>query len=239
MAKRGSDLYKTVPAARPYPEHRTFRDVLSLTVSLWPMHQFFRAALVVCIAASFALSARAQPRTMAALTFAVDEEAQVRQQLKRLLATYDLDPWIFTTRIRIAAGEIPHSHPILTLNTKNRDDDLRQLSTFLHEQMHWYESADARETAVDRAIEDLRQRYPNPPDHEEIGTRSEYSTYLHLVVNWLTLDALRHLLGEEEARTLTDENRIYRWVNQRVLADTEAIGAILDEQGLIINPSME
>jgi len=203
------------------------------------MHQFFRTALIVLITASFALTARAQPRTEATLTFAVDEEAQAREQLQRLLAEYDLDPWIFTTRIRIAAGEIPHSHPILTLNTKYLDDDLRQLGTFVHEQMHWYEESDAHEAAVDRAIEDLRALYPDPPDHEGIGTRSEYSTYLHLVVNWLTFDALRHLLGEEEARWLTDENRIYRWVNQRVLADTEAIGAILDEQGLIINPSME
>jgi hypothetical protein len=203
------------------------------------MHWLSRTALVALTITSFALSASAQPRTAATLTFAVDEEAQARQQLQRLLATYDLDPWIVTTRIRIAAGEIPHSHPILTLNTKYRDDDLRQLATFLHEQMHWYEESDEHEAAVDRAIEDLRQMYPNPPDHEEIGTRSEYSTYLHLVVNWLTFDALRHLLGEQMARTLTDENRIYRWVNQRVLEDTAAIRVILDEHGLRIDPSAE
>jgi hypothetical protein len=203
------------------------------------MHQFLRTALAVCITVSFALSVQAQPRTEATLTFAVDEEAQARQQLQRLLVDYDLDPWIFTTRIKIAAGEIPHSHPILTLNTRHLDDDMRQLSTFLHEQMHWYEESDEHEAAVDRAIEDLRQMYPDPPDHEEIGTRSEYSTYLHLVVNWLTFDALRHLLGKQEARTLTDENNIYRWVNQRVLADTDAIGAILDTHGLLIDPGAE
>jgi len=196
-------------------------------------------AAIALLAASFTLSARAQPRTAATLTFAVDEEAQAREQLQRLLAEYDLDPWIVTTRIRIAAGEIPHSHPILTLNTKYLDDDLRQLATFLHEQMHWHEESDAHKAAVDHAIEDLRARYPNPPSHEEIGTRSEYSTYLHLVVNGLTFDALRHLLGEQEARTLTDENNIYRWVNQRVLDDTAAIGAILDDHGLRIDPGAE
>lgn len=203
------------------------------------MHRLRIIAAIALLAVSFTLSARAQPRTAATLTFAVDEEAQAREQLQRLLAEHDLDPWIFTTRIRIAAGEIPHSHPILTLNTKNLDDDARQLSTFLHEQLHWYEESDAHEAAVGRAIEDLRALYPNPPDHEVIGTRSEYSTYLHLIVNWLTLDALRHLLGEEEARTLTGENRIYRWVNQRVLEDTEAIGAILGEHSLIIDPGSE
>jgi len=197
------------------------------------------AAIILLVTAPFVSSAHAQPRTAATLTFAVDEEAQAREQLQRLLAEYDLDPWIVTTRIRIAAGEIPHSHPILTLNTKYLDDDLRQLATFLHEQMHWYEESDAHEAAVDRAIEDLRVRYPNPPSHEEIGTRSEYSTYLHLVVNGLTFDALRHLLGEAEARMLTNENPIYRWVNQRVLDDTEAIRAILDAHGLIIDPGAE
>jgi len=203
------------------------------------MHPIRIIAAIVLLASSFALSIQAQPRTEATLAFAVDEEAEARQQLQRLLATYDLDPWIFTTRIRVAAGEIPHSHPILTLNTKYLDDDARQLSTFLHEQLHWYESADEREAALGQAIEDLRALYPNPPNHEEIGTRSEYSTYLHLVVNWMTFDALRHLLGDEEARRLTDENRIYRWVNQRVLDDTEAIGAILNEHGLVIDPRLE
>lgn len=203
------------------------------------MHPLRIIAAIVLLASSFALSACAQPRTEASLTFAVDEEAQARQQLQRLLATYDLDPWIYTTRIRIAVGEVPHSHPILTLNTRHLDDDARQLSTFLHEQLHWYEESDAHEAAVDRAIEDLRQVYSDPPDHEEIGTRSEYSTYLHLVVNWLTFDALRHVLGEQEARTLTDENNIYRWVNQRVLEDTDAIGAILDDHGLLIDPGAE
>ena len=203
------------------------------------MHLLRIIAAIVLLSSSYAISTHAQPRTEATLAFAVDEEAEARQQLQRLLTEYDLDPWIFTTRVRIAAGEIPHSHPILTLNTKYLDDDARQLSTFLHEQLHWYESADEREAALGQAIEDLRARYPNPPDHEQIGTRSEYSTYLHLVVNWMTFDALRHVLGEAEARTLTDENRIYRWVNQRVLDDTEAIGAILNEHGLRIDPSAE
>jgi hypothetical protein len=38
---------------------------------------------------------------------------------------------------------------------------------------------------------------------------------------------------------LTNENPIYRWVNRRVLDDTEAIRAILDAHGLIIDPDAE
>mgnify|MGYP006272575099 FL=1 len=193
--------------------------------------------LVALLVAFAPWDGRAQSPTEATLTFAVEEEEQARQQLRRLLSTYALDPWIVTTRVKIAAGEIPHSHPVLTLNTKYLDDDARQLSTFLHEQMHWYESADENEAAVDRAIDALREQYPDPPPHDEIGTRSAYSTYLHLMVNWLTFDALRHLLGETEARVLVDANPIYRWVNQRVLEDTKAIGAILEAEALIIEPN--
>lgn len=193
-------------------------------------------APLLLIVASLLPAVHAQPRTEATLTFAVEEEERAREQLRRLLSSYDLDPWIFTTRVQIAAGEIPHSHPILTLNTKYRDNDTRQLATFIHEQVHWYESANENEAAVERAIDALRKQYPDPPSHNEVGTRSEYSTYLHLMVNWLTFDALRHLLGATEARALVDANDIYRWVNQRVLADTETIGAILEAEGLIIDP---
>jgi len=114
------------------------------------------------------------------------------------------------------------------------EDDNRLLAVFLHEQIHWFE--ERHDAATDRAIKELMQMYPDPPDHDEIGTRSEYSTYLHLIVNWLELDALDHLIGEDEARALTDEDDSYRWVNQRVLADTDEIGAVLKRHDLIIDP---
>lgn len=37
----------------------------------------------------------------------------------------------------------------------------------------------------------------------------------------------------------TDEDDIDRWVNQRVLADTDETGAMLERQGLIIDPDAE
>jgi len=37
---------------------------------------------------------------------------------------------------------------------------------------------------MEGAIDELKQMSPDPHDHEEIGTRSEYSTELHLIVNW-------------------------------------------------------
>lgn len=113
----------------------------------------------------------------------------------RVLAEHDLRPWGFTHEVVITSEGIPHSHPVLTLTTESEyfEDDLRQLSTFVHEQLHWF-AAD-NEAAVERAIEHLRRRYPEVPVRGGEGGRSEYSTYLHLIVNWLELDAMVELVG--------------------------------------------
>jgi hypothetical protein len=198
---------------------------------------FPRTALLLCLSVSLLAPSYAQTGTDATLTFAKEREQQARQQLRRLMSEYDLDPWLYTRTVKIEAGVIPHSHPLLTLNTSNLNADHEQLAVFLHEQIHWFE--EKNDQAKERAIEELKAMYPNPPDHEKIGTRSEYSTYLHLIVNWLELDAMRHLIGEETARTLTDEDDIYQWVNQRVLEDTEQIGDVLETHDLIIDPTAE
>jgi hypothetical protein len=45
---------------------------------------------------------------------------------------------------------IPHSHPVLTLNTRNLDSDDQLLSAFLHEQLHWY--LDAHKPTLKRQL---------------------------------------------------------------------------------------
>ncbi len=42
-------------------------------------------------------------------------EAATRDQLQRLLKTYDLSPWFFTKALVIDEKAIPFSHPVLTL----------------------------------------------------------------------------------------------------------------------------
>lgn len=170
----------------------------------------------------------------AEIVFVDDLKERGRTQLRRLLSEHDLEPWIFTRVVRIEPYTVPTSHPVLTLSTRYLDDDAGQLATFAHEQIHWF--AEERETDTDRAMEDLRALYPAPPDHEEVGTRSEESTYLHLVVCWLELDAMAQLIGEERARQLMSEKSYYGWVYERVLDDTDRIGAVLAKHGLLITP---
>src|ERR1044071_6136285 len=63
-------------------------------------------------------------------------EERARDQLRRLLRTYDLHKWLFLRDILIQSGVIPHSHPVLTLNTRYLDEDTAQ--PFVHEQLHWF-----------------------------------------------------------------------------------------------------
>ncbi len=161
-------------------------------------------------------------------------EEKGREQLQRIVADYDLNPWIFTRKVVIQSRVIPHSHPVLTLNTQYVDDDVRQLSTFLHEQIHWF--ADADTIATERVIGEFRQRYPEVPVRGGRGARSEFSTYLHLAVCWLELDAMIRQVGEERARKILSEKTHYTWIYERVLEDGETIGDILKRHGLIIQP---
>lgn len=195
----------------------------------------------------FLAPVQAQNGTDAEIVFTEQKKEEARQQLRRLLATYDLDPWIMTQEVRIAAGVDPHSRPILTLNTDYLDDDLTQLSIFLHEQAHWL----PREKRV-AAVQDLQALYPDIPgvpveNRNYAGT--EDATYHHLIVGWVTLDAMTELVGEETARQIMEASidevvqkpfsaaeRSYVWYTNRVLDDTQTIGAILARHGLVITP---
>ena len=90
-----------------------------------------------------------------------EAEERARAQLSRLLEEYDLTPWIFTYDVAIEARVVPHSHPVLTLNTRYLEDDIAQLSTFVHEQIHWFLDADTLGTQG--AIDELREIYPTVP----------------------------------------------------------------------------
>ena len=173
------------------------------------------------------------------VVFASELEEAGRAQLRRLLTEYDLSPWIFTDRVSVEAGAEPHSMPILTMNTDHLDDDLRQLSIFVHEQAHWhvYEAS-----GRDAAIAELRELYPHAPaDNDRL--------YQHLLVAWIEFDALVELIGEDEARRVIREKvevltrgvssgaaEQYRWYNRKVLEDPQAIGAVLERHGMVVTP---
>ncbi|WP_020577422.1 hypothetical protein [Actinopolymorpha alba] len=166
-----------------------------------------------------------------------DAERRTEVELLALLATYDLTPWCFTTDVLIdEATRIPHSHPVLTLNTRNRGDYL--LAGYVHEQLHWF-CSDRRDVVQGLIIDELERRYPSVPVGYPDGCRSAYSTYLHVIVCWQELDALRRLLGRSEADQLGRRFAAtghYRWVYATTLEDFDDLADLYGPLGLQVRP---
>jgi len=163
-----------------------------------------------------------------------EDEIQTREQLLALLQQYDLRKWLFTKYIRIQRGAIPHSHPVITLSTRYRNDSSRLLATFIHEQLHWFTAL--HPSKVNAAVAGLRALYPQVPVGYPEGSRSEYSTYSHLIICYLEYQALVELVGLQEATRVFDSlsKHHYTWIYKAVRADADRIGAIVRRHGLIL-----
>lgn len=161
-------------------------------------------------------------------------EAQTKSQLQKLLAQYDCAKFIFTNEIVIDRDAIPHSHPVLTLHTRHLKDDELLLSSFVHEQIHWFLTQ--HENQTEQAIKELRVMFPKVPVGFPAGADSEDSTYLHLLVNTLEYRADRELFGELKARQVMEfwATDHYTWVYQQVLEEGDKLRALLRKYKLVI-----
>ena len=163
-------------------------------------------------------------------------ELAAARQLRRLLDTYDVSPYVATFSVMIDETAAPHSHPVLTLNSYFLNDDASALSTFIHEQMHWFELFMGPQ--VEAAIEDLKKLYPGMPSHGRGGGRDARGTFIHLIVGSQELQATADLFGKEEARRVIASKTWYRWVYAQVLENEAALLTILEKHGLnFANPT--
>lgn len=163
------------------------------------------------------------------------EEARTRDQLRRLLREHDLERWIFTRKVAIdgTPNLIPHSHPVLTLGTEYQKDDDLLLSTFVHEQLHWY--LEENHERAQPALQELRKLYPDAPAGPREGARDLESTYRHLIVCYWEIRAARELLGELRAYQLGQfwAQDHYTWIYRKVLEEGYKIGPLIQKHGLI------
>ncbi|MEQ8179363.1 MAG: hypothetical protein RIA10_13615 [Amphiplicatus sp.] len=162
----------------------------------------------------------------------LEEEKLARKELEALLAKYDVERWLFTRDVVVESGALPHSHPVLTVNTASLGDEVTTLGEFLHEQMHWY-GTENRE-AFTAAIEDLKAAYPDAPLAPPEGARDAYSTYLHLIVCTLEFDILTALFGEDKARENMAGRRYYRWIYRQILEDDAPIRTVMEKHGIAL-----
>lgn len=164
-------------------------------------------------------------------------ESATRDELLRLLDTYPLDKWRYTDRVQIEDGVIPHSHPILTISGwHDPDHPLRLLSSYVHEQLHWFWLLARHGNRPLDAMEQFKAMFPNLPVGPPEGCRSEFSNYLHVAINYLELLACAELVGVEEARDFIARKPFYTAVYALVLAESERIHAILQDRDLIPPP---
>jgi hypothetical protein len=153
-----------------------------------------------------------------------------KQLIEEFLQKYDLEKYIFTKKIIIQSKVIPHSHPVLTLNTRQIKEPDRYLSTFLHEQIHWFFHDRSKQT--DQFIEEMKKHFPKIPDSQNGGAKDSISTYLHLGVCYYEFLALSQYKGEQKAKKIFETGDVYSWVNKQVLEHGAIIGKSLKENGL-------
>jgi hypothetical protein len=159
-------------------------------------------------------------------------EVQTRDQLRRLLSQYVFAGWTWTRKVVIDEDAIPHSHPVLTLHARHLKQDLELLSTFVHEEYHWYETAHPKEAAA--AITDFKVTYPKIAVGGQDGAGDEESSYLHIIVCYAEWQKMKRLVGEERAREVMEfwVGDHYRAIYKLVIANEAEVGAVVQRHHL-------
>lgn len=148
----------------------------------------------------------------------LEAEAIMAMELRNLIRTHDVEPWMLTNKVLIDKEQIPHSHPVLTIHTRHIGEQLELLSTFIHEQLHWLEEEPWLGDFL-AAMADFEELFPIVPSSADGGARDKQSTYRHLLVCDMELQALTTLVGRNSARETLAQMTHYEWIYEKVLND--------------------
>ena len=159
-------------------------------------------------------------------------EKKAKELIEGFEKNFNLQPYIFTKNIRIQTMVIPHSHPILTLNTREISDPDKYLSLLLHEQIHWFFADKTREEKTQKFIDKMKLKYPIVPSMKDGGASDDNSTYLHFGVCYFEFQAITNYLGQEKAETIFKTETVYSWIRKEILSDQGFIKNMLEETGL-------
>jgi hypothetical protein len=156
------------------------------------------------------------------------EEIVVAEIVEQLIARYDLP--IFTETVLIEKGVIPHSHPVLTLNTRNKEPIL-VLDTFVHEQLHWFAQGNPQ---YQEAIGYLKQYYEDNGEHNKSGTYPN-SFWEHIIVCFNTRDILNRLVSKEEIAYIYSQWQAYPVTEKMIEEKFEHIREELKQFNMVYN----
>jgi hypothetical protein len=163
------------------------------------------------------------------------EAERVRDMLRALRRRHDLSRFEYTRLVRIVPGGDTFSHPMLTLGNRFAENEDLLLSTYLHEQMHWYlwYLGTPERDPIAPFFDELVRRYPGAPTELPDGARNYESTYIHLVINWLEVAATAEFIGRHRAVAVADTQRTYRWIYRTVLRDWDLLQELFERHGLV------
>lgn len=137
------------------------------------------------------------------------EEIERVNLLKSLVQRYKVPE--FSSEVIVERGGVPHSHPILTLNTREQSD-IGVLKVLVHEQFHWYTQ---KHPGYTECIDYLRTKYPEDGEHNKSGTYPN-SYWEHIIVCFNTRNYLRKILSEAEVETVYNEWQPYPTLEKKV-----------------------
>jgi len=174
-------------------------------------------------------------RIVVELDHAEREAKRVADLLAALRKRHDLARFEFTKLVRVQPAGPTYSHPILTLGTRFAETEDMLLSTYLHEQMHWYlwRFGGPDHDPIAPFFDELVRRYPQAPIKLPEGARSYEQTYLHLVVCWLEIAAAAELIGRERAAAIAQSTWGYRWIYRTVVQDWEPLRLLLEANAIL------
>lgn len=160
------------------------------------------------------------------------DEVTAAARLEELLRGHDLKRFTYTDRVLIDAdAPVSHSHPVLTLGPSHvlRFPADVTLTVFVHEQMHWAANTLGN---IPAAIDEARQRWPNPPDRAHGGAHDARSTWVHFPVCALEVAAMTDLVGMDRAVAANRAVPWYRWIYDQLLSDVFPWRDLIDRWNL-------
>ncbi len=159
-------------------------------------------------------------------------ELVTKEIIETLLDKWDINQYFFTYNVMIEDKAMPHSHPVLTINSFPYNDQIMHLTDLLHEQLHWY--FEEEQSSVDKAVTELKLHYPEAPVGHPLGCRDETSSYEHLLLCRLCHKLTSSIFGIDEASYILYylQNHHYLWVYDTIDKDSEYIDSLLDRYGL-------
>jgi len=161
-------------------------------------------------------------------------EQQTKDQLMHVFEQYNLEKWLYTERIQIEGNVIPHSHPVLTLNTQYSNYTQALIATYIHEQIHWFVLLIEKAESAYTAMGIFRHMYPGLPVGLPDGCGDDWSNLLHIEVNYLEYRGLTELFGSEAARQGIVRKEYYKKIYELILRETEKVGEMIAHHGLLL-----